>query len=262
MSLHDAYARLTPLEIAFPDAEALAGVAAAAEGEAQARGADLSDPDAFAALPAVIGFVGELAAGDVSPVVARRLAALVFQAAHFLRAGRPLYLLESAAARAIVEGALGSGRPEPPGASGYLQLPQHLFWTRSGEMEAPESLDGAFWTVSGSRALHVLAVTGILPGRPGFGVTELPPAPLDESERWIEVEVREDGRDYEAAFPGAELDRLYEVRSAGELLKLLARFFAHVGAAEAALERLEPAEPAPGAPAPSAFPFTRVRRAA
>jgi hypothetical protein len=75
----------------------------------------------------------------------------------------------------------------------------------------------------------------------------------------LDAAVRDSGEDYASALPGHDLDRLYSVRTAGEVLKLLARFFAYVQAAPAAVERRNGATEEGARPRPSRLPFARVK---
>jgi hypothetical protein len=202
---------------------------------------------------AVGAFVHELAPVDAPPEALHRFAALAFHGTHFTRAGCPLYLLSAAAARYLVEGSPG-GVPEPPTEAGYLQLPQHLFWTEPPAGEAPESVDGVFWTAPGGRVLHALAVTGMRPDRAGLAAVPLPEAPLSEAPLWLEAEARPGGGDFSSALPGADIDGLYSFQAAGEVLKLLARFFAYASGTPAALRRFE-SRPSPEGPAASALDY-------
>ena len=261
MTLHDEYARLTPFELAFPDGERLRALGVEVDEEAAARGVDATDPHAFLTLGAVGAVVHRLRGADAPPEAARQYGALVFHAVRFQVAGRPLYVLSASASRHLVEGP-PAGEASAPAAAGYLQLPQHLFWAGPVADAPPESVDGMFWAVSGAGSLHVLAVTGVRPDRPGFGAHALPAAPLSDVGAWIRADVREHGEDYASALPGRELDRLYSVETAGELLKLLARFFAYLGAIPHAGEEprtvSEAAAAEGGGPRPSALEFTRV----
>ncbi len=258
MSLHDAFARTTPFEVAFPDRERFDALVASVADEAAERGADPAVPDAFVAFASVGAFLGEMHGEDAPRVALLQLGALTFHAVHFVRAGCPLFLLETTASRHLVAAApLGS--PVPPAQAGYVQLPQHLFWTSGVEGGAPESLDGMFWTASREGRLHVLPIVGLRPDRPGFGALSLPDAPLAHAERWMHATMRERGGDYASALPGADLDGLYAIESAGEVLKLLARFFAYVGAIASVLETAESTAEGASGPRPSALPFTRVK---
>ena len=258
MSLHDAYARLTPFELAFQGRERAEALAEAISEEAAARGADPEDPQAFITMGSVGEFLEELRGPDAPPGAVHQYGALAFHGVHFAKAGYPVYLMTTHVARYLVEGA-PEGVPELPTPAGYLQLPQHLFWIDTGGAEAPESVDGVFWTSTGAGVLYTILVIGVRPDRPGVGVIPLPEAPFGDAAGWIDAQVRDGGDDFSSELPGAELDHLYSFQAAGEVLKLLARLFAYV---ESGPERLEgplvTRTPQEG-PVPSELPFTRVR---
>jgi hypothetical protein len=261
MALHDKYARRTPFELAFPDTARAEALAAASLEEAGARGVDAHDPQMFATLGSVGVFLSELRGPDTPPEAVHQYAALAFHGVHFVRAGFPLYLLGSAATRRLVAEA-PRHEPRPPRPAGYLQLPQHMVWVEGDdERGVPESADGMFWTVAPSGLLHVLLVTGLRPDRAGVGVVSLLPAPLAEAERWASAEMRGEGEgaDFASSIPGASLDGLYGVRTAGEPLKLLARFFALAGSdPHSVVAHDPPSVVGPEGPAPSSFPFKRM----
>jgi hypothetical protein len=256
MSLHDDFARLTPYEIAFPDDEALERLVADVREEASSRGVDPGRPGVFLTLGSVDDFARRLQDPREAGEAIHRYGALLFHAVHFVAAGRPLYLLGTAAARHLVEVA-PEGQPLPPTGSGYLQLPQHLMWKGGAEGGPPESIDGIFWFASDAGELHVLPITGILPDQPGFSASPLPEAPLRDAAGWLEAGMREGDEDYASSIPGHELDGLYAVETAGEVLKLLARFFAYLQVAPGAGAEGR-AEAAGGGPRPSTLPYTRV----
>jgi hypothetical protein len=269
MSLHDEYARLTPIEVAFPDRTVLGELSAAVGKEAERRGVDDTTPEAFMTLSVVAELARTMRGPDASPESTVPFAMLLYHGAHFVRAGSPLYLIGTGATRELVSAAPEHGVPTAPVTAGYLQLPQHLVWTRasrSGGSAAPESVDGVHWTLSGSGILHALPVSGLLPDRPGFGALPLPPAPIADAHQWLDAAVRASGDDFASSLPGGELDQLYEVEAAGEVLKLLARFFVLLDSAAGLLEPCPGPEPSgPGAaehsagsPRPSALPYTRV----
>lgn len=257
MSLHDAYARLTPYEIALPDEARMAALASAVSHEAAARGADPTLPEAFVSLDAVGAFLVELHGEDAPRVALLEYGALTYHALRFQAEGRPLYLLGTEEARRLVDGA-PDAHPSVPARAGYLQLPQHLFWT-GGETGPPESIDGMFWSVSSDDHLHVMPITGLRPDRAGFGMLAVPGAPLGHAQGWLSTPMRDDSEDYSSTMPGAAIDRLYAIETAGEVLKLLARFFARV--AEGRGGRAAPAPAVAGGtrgPAPSSLPYLRV----
>jgi hypothetical protein len=257
MSLHDEYARLTPFEIAFPDRARFGALVAALLDEAEQGSVDLTDPDAFATLKPVGDFLVEHH-GDVPRVELIQHGILLFHAVHFARVGCPLYLLDGPAARTLVRGTTPTeaAPPVPPVAAGYMQLPQHLFWTQAHGGDAPESVDGAFWSLSAAERLHVLPIIGVRPDRTGFGALAVPDAPMAHAADWVHARMREGTEDYSSRLPGAELDELYAIETAGEVLKLIARFFAFAGSAGGAQQSPQPA-PASG-PRPSSLPYTSV----
>jgi hypothetical protein len=282
MSLHDDYARRTPIEMAFPDGTVLEELSAEVAREAESRRVDDTLPEAFMTMVAVGECAQRLRGPDAPPEATYPFALLLYHSVHFRRAGSRLHLLDTPAVRLLVSRVPDGGDVRPPAPAGYLQLPQHLMWTRGVRPEVrpadgapPESVDGIFWAVTRSGMLQALPVSGLLPDRPGFGALPLPPAPLADARMWLDTDVREAGDDFASTLPGAELDGLYEVQSAGEVLKLLARFFVLIGGGRAHLEArpgMGPAEPvaahpttgrragqgASGAPPPSALSYTRV----
>jgi hypothetical protein len=254
MSLHDAYARLTPFELLFREPAGAETLARAVADEAEGRGADVEEPHAFVTMGAVAAFVREIQ-GEAAPSDSiHSYGALAWHALHFADAGFPLFLLGTHAARYLVEGRPGDAA-EAPTPSGYLQFPQHLFWSE-GVSGVPESVDGIFWNVTGSDALHVLLVTGLRQDRSALGVVPLPRAPASDAPTWIDIDARGDGSYFSNEMPGSELDALYALRTSGEVFKLLARFFAYAAAAPSALVAGEGGTGEE--PEPSSLPFTRV----
>ena len=257
MTLHDAYARLTPYEIAFQDKAALQALIVEIAEEVEGRGADPSSPQSFVTMGSVGAFVRELQGPDAAPETILDYGALVFQAVHFTTAECPLYVLGTHASRYLVDG-VPDGEPVPPSPVGYLQLPQYLFWTVGGEGNPAESIDGMFWMSGASGLLHVLLVTGLRPDRPGFGTILVPEAPIAEAAEWLDTHARESAPDFLSELPGGELDGLYAMGVAGEALKLLARFFAYASAVPDALEPVDMPPKSEGGPTPSVLSHVRV----
>lgn len=256
MSLHDAWARVTPLEMLFssPDAtrDFLAGVAEEAEG----RGALPELPHSFVTMATTSDFISSVAGEGASDAEIQRVSALAYHVVNFHRLDGRFYFLDTAASRYLTGGAPAAVAPLPARA-GYAQLPQHLFWLENGD-SAPESVDGFFWTVTGDGVLHSLVVTNVRPDGTGAGVVPLPEAPAASSAEWLDVEARGDGNDFATAIPGGDLDRLYGLSSSGEVLKLLARLFAYLHAVpDAASTGSVPADAE--APRPSALPHLVIR---
>ncbi len=258
MVFHDAYARLTPFELAFPDAEAARSLADEIVWEAGARGTDVGDPGAFGMLGSVNAVMRALGTSGDSAEAILLCAALVFHAFHFERAGAPLWLVETRLARALVGGRAEAGaRPAAPAPAGYAQLPRNLFWIHAAPAGPAEAVDGFFWALSGTGLLSVLIAAGMREGRPGLSVVPLPEAPLAEAGEWMAATAREDGRDFATTLPGGELDGLYSLTTAGEGLKLVARLFAWLCAHAGDATSGEPG-PSGATPAPSRLAYRRI----
>lgn len=136
----------------------------------------------------------------------------------------PLALIRRSTLRTLL-----AGEPPTPGwetalrgRAGYLQLPQHLAWVEEPGAERPESVDGFFWTATRTDAFHAAAITGVRPGRPGYGVVPVPPEPLQSLSSWTAGPGREGGDDFATDLPGAEIDGLLGIRTPAEVFKLLA----------------------------------------
>ncbi len=256
MRFHDAYARLTPLELAFPEVEGARAWADEVFQEAAELREDPSDPGVFMTLASVGARLKQLGSDASGPALFEYVT-LAFHFYHFERAGRPFYLVDTPAARWLVRTERVEGSPEPPLPAAYVQLPRRLFWTRDEPPEPAEAVDGMFWTVSGSGLLHVLLVTGMWDERPGLGVAPLAAAPLMEARTWLSATLRDEGPDYASTLPGGEMEELYSFTNAGEVLKLAARLFAHLNAHPEAVVRGE-TPPRHAVPAPSALAYRRI----
>ena len=258
MSLHDAYARITPWELAFVSDKGARKFVSSVQEESEVRGADPKMLESFLTMASVDQFILGLGGAESEEGASMRFGGLAFHLYHFTTESCPLYLLTADAARYLVEGR-PTGSPTLPGASGYLQLPQHFFWTGVASSGASqESIDGIFWTATSGGLLHTLLVTGIRPDRPGLGVIPLPPAPLNDAPIWLDLEARGTEDDFSASLPGGELDGLYGVSTAGEVFKLLARIFAYISSDQGRLEAKAPHE-GEQTPEPSCLPYTRIR---
>lgn len=258
MSLHDAYARRTPFELAFPDEEALDDFVRSVEAEAEMHGVDASNRVAFSMLGAAGAAVRRMQGPDAPAEAIQDYLALLYHLYHFVRHGRPLHLVGVHVARFLVEGSPGGPGgedttevAEPPARAGYVQLPRHLFWIGGGEQTA-EAVDGFFWTVAEDGVLHLLLATGMREGRPGLAVVPLPEAPWSEAGAWMEARVRPEGKDFRTTLPGGELEGLYSLTAAGEVLKLAARLFAYEAMAPESVEKHMPPSDGHGRPAAGA----------
>lgn len=212
--------------------------------EAETRGSDLTDPGAFILLGEVGRAIREIQGEDRGGDALHRFGAFLFQAFHFHAAGEALLLLEEPAARLLVESSFQASpwRGEIPREAGYLQLPEHIFWSEPQAEDPAEAVDGVFWAQSSDRTLSLLAVLGLRAGRPGMSLAELPPVKLDDADAWLEGAVRDEGTDFANTLPGGELGGLYTLVALGEALKLLARAFAYLANVP---EALGPVEDAP-----------------
>lgn len=256
----DAHARVTPYELGFPGREFAEGWFSAIREEGEARAADTSDLGAFLMLGEVGRLVRELQGEDRGSDALRRYGALVFHAFHFHRAGEPLFLLETTTARYLVDGS-----PVPawdgslPDEAGYLQLPRHLFWVHSEGEGVPEPLDGIFWCRAAQERLALTAMAGVRSDRPGLSILPLPHVPLSDAGSWIQETIRPEGGDFTTTLPGGELDRLYSITTAGELLKLTALALGYRATVAGSVG--EPERGGSEGVAPSALPFRRIRLA-
>ena len=231
MPTHDAYLRRTPLERFLPDADFGQRHYVAIAAEAEQKGIALDDPGAFAMLEAATAALDEVRHAEDPPETLARHALVLFHAFHLEAQGAPAFLIEAALVRALVDrepwelgGVPSAPHADPLPAACYLQLPQHLVWVRAeGDDAAPASIDGFFRTLTADGRMHLLPVVGLLEGRDGFTVLPLPGLPLSDAPMWVTATMRQDSADFSSDLPGAEHEGLYEVRTAGEILKLVAR---------------------------------------
>jgi hypothetical protein len=259
---HDAFARLTPYELSFPDLDFARRHFAAIRREAEARGVDLGDASAFVMLAATGQALREIRGPEDDPRLIHQYGFLLYHSFHFCEAGEPLYLVQAPALRELLDG-------DPPGAewapaleprAGYAQLPQHLVWVRAAPGLPPDSLDGFFWSRGTADRFGLLLALGMRGDRPGLSVVPLADLPLAEASEWTRMEMREGGRDFSSSLPGSELDGLYELRSSGEALKLAARLLWRLESAGGIGSAEKPAAQPDGSagPRPSALGYRRV----
>jgi hypothetical protein len=226
VALHDAHARLTPYELSFPGLEWCRTRFAEIREEAEARDVDPGDSGRFILLASVGRMLRELRSDDEEVERIHSHGLLLYHAFHFWEAGEALFLVDVPAARLAVEARGGACSGELPARAGYLQLPQHLFWTGAAGGEAAESVDGFFWSTSrGGEELQLLIAAGLRGGRPGFSVVPIPPVTVVELPGWCAAVGREDGQDFTSEMPGSQLEGLYQMTTPGEVLKLAARLW-------------------------------------
>lgn len=268
MAIHDDYARVTPYELTFPDLAYAEERLDAIEEEARARDEEdaLTDPGRFVMLAETGRTLREIRGQDEDAALIQQYGVLLYHAYHFRRSGRPVYLLGTHAARYLVEAGPepGEWQPAVPHPGAYVQLPRHLFWATVREDGPAEALDGFFWSRPEGGDLSVLVVLGIRADRPGLSVVPLPTLSLEGAAEWSTVQVREEGDDFETTLPGGELDRLYSVETAGEVLKLVARVLWYMDTAPGAVGKEEPGAgdghlgEVDGAPSPTSLSSRRI----
>jgi hypothetical protein len=261
-------ARITPYEVGIPGRQFATRVFADIRAEAAARSVDPTDPGAFLLLGEAGRAIREIQGEERGGDSVHYLGAFLFHCLHFSGAGEPLFVLEEDVARKL------AGVPDPVGVpdltvwkgdiptpAGYLQLPRNLFWSDAGAADAPEPLDGVFWTRSVRDTLSLLVALGMRAGRPGFSLVEIPPAPRGVAVTWPHQAVREEGEDFGTTLPGGELGGLYSVTTVGEVQKLMGRIFAYLAASPNALGKEErtPKEVREAGPASlSALAYRRI----
>lgn len=179
---------------------------------------------------------GEPAGGGAPDVAGARDDALkqygrlLYHAFHYWQAQKPTRRVDEDGVRWLLDEvtSVGDWTLTPPAGSGYLQLPRNLIWAEPAPGLTPEPADGFFWhfTEPDGMAphLHVLLVLGVRPDRAGFSVVPATGV-LDDERHWAEVDARADGTDFETSLPGGEMDELYSIENAAELLKLASLCF-------------------------------------
>jgi len=227
MPIHDAYARVTPFELLLPEETFPEERFPLIRAEAEARGGSVDTPEYFLLLSETAMALREIRGEDDAPERVQQHGALLFHAFHFWEEGHPLLLLDTEVVRYVVGHGPQEGEwsPSLPGKAGYIQLPQHLVWALSAEGEAPESLDGIFWSAQDGESVTLLIVMGIRKDRPGLAVVPLPTLPLGAAVPWASMPVRPEGEDFSSSLPGAELEGLYAIEAGGEAVKLAMRIF-------------------------------------
>lgn len=265
-------ARVTPYELVFTDRFETSVFPRILE-DAKRVGTDPLFPDRFQLLSTVGEAVREVVPEDAPPEALEQYRALLYHAFNFWRFEKPVYVLDAAVARYLVEAAPGPDGWELslPHPAIYLQLPANLFWGSVSPEMTPEPVDGFFLTsaqvvdpLGGEplQRLFVLVVLGIRRHRAGFSVI-----PFDTETgagiagEWAAAESREGGRDFQSTLPGGEMAGLYSILTTSEVLKLLGRALWYVDLFPGAVT-LEPVpEPhtlPPGTLPPPGLPFHRV----
>jgi hypothetical protein len=260
--------RRTPYELVFVDGgheEALHTIAR----EAESRAVDPASAERFVLLEGSGQLLRALRPDASSPATITQYGALVYQAFHFLREGRPLFVLDEPALRALLAEPphVGDWELTAPARAGYLQLPRNLVWAPGEEDSAAEPVDGFFWTLAPDLAspaarLLLALILGVRPGRAGFGVIEaaatVPPPP---AAHWADTATRETGTDFANILPGGEIQQLFALTSFGEALRLASLVF-HAAVAAGVVgpeERAQQdASPSPHVLPPTELTFRRI----
>lgn len=230
MAIHDAYARLTPYELLFPEPEFPDRRFPAIGDEAVERGVDAANPAAFVMLGAVQGMLGDLREEGADPGAAHDHGGVLYFAYQMWRMGAGVVLAHQKTVRALLgesadvvnERDKSLWEKEIGGRAGYIQLPQHLVWFEGTRNTAPESVDGVFWHGDHLGTIHLALVAGMRNDRPGYLFVPVPPQPLGSLPGWASGPAREGGRDFETSLPGADLDQLLGIRTPAEVFKLAA----------------------------------------
>lgn len=119
--------------------------------------------------------------------------------------------LDEAATRALLD-SRRERRARPGQRSAYVQVAPRLLWSKVGDSDQHEPIDGWFAIPEGDQ-LRVVACLGVHPARPGLSVVSAlgadPPPPL-----------RDAGAPFEPLMEGGKAAGLHSVASADELLWL------------------------------------------
>lgn len=207
----DPGARLSPFALAMgPFATDRLGEVHRALAEAEV---DAFDRDAWALSRAGAELLHDLRPEAGLGDAAAGFVALAHAAFLFWQQGQHVVTLS----RPELDGLAGGDHVGPPSAGGprayYLQLPPRRVWGTPLVGAAPEPLDGWF-ALTGPGQLALVAVFGLLPGRPGFTVSLAegpPPGPL----------AREDGSAlFASTLEGGEVAGLWSIQGPAELLEL------------------------------------------
>lgn len=244
--------RLTPYEIVFMDGDFESRVFPRIAREAAEGGVATLQREKFDFLSTVGEVVRDVTPEDAPSEALDQYRALLFQAYHHWSEGRKLYVLDTAAARYLVESApeLPDWSFVAPERSLYLQLPGNLFWSSISPDAPPEPVDGFFITTSGAedaqgrefQSVDVLAILGIRRARAGFSVIPVEMETGDGLAAPWEAPPRSDG-DFANLLPGGEIAGLYSVLTIPEVLKLVARAFWYIQQFPDSLVEVQAAEP-------------------
>lgn len=254
-------ARLTPYELILQPLERDAFPAIRVE--AEQRGTDPRDRDAFLLLGFAGAALSSLMPDGTPPDALEQYAELLYQGYHFWSSGRRLYVFDDAAAGELLAPIRDLDDWElaaPPAC--YVQLPYQRAWARVSPEAPYEPVDGVFVVADERRTGHTSRVLlraqlalGMRRDRPGISlvpyVAELPAAgAAARAERpW-----RDDAPPFGNAIPGGERHGYHALVTTSELEALVVRAFHQLDTCPSCLEP-RPAGSEPGA---SRLPFVLV----
>ena len=211
---------------AEPGREPVAGAQPGSGPESEARSRPVAAPE----LAAREDDPGEMESAEESDDAIRQYGRLLYHAFHYWRDQKPTRRIDEEGIRWLLDDVttVGDWQLTTPSVSGYLQLPHQLIWAEPAPGLTPEPADGFFWRYvepdDAPAELHVLLVLGVREGRAGFSVVPATGV-LDTEDHWADLEGRDDGEDFENTLPGGEMDELYSIETAAELLKLASLCF-------------------------------------
>jgi hypothetical protein len=141
------------------------------------------------------------------------LVALAHAAFLYWQQGERVAMVSRSVLDALITGAWDAGPIAGQRSAYYVESPARRIWGTPVPGAPPEPLEGWFAVAPGDRLIMV-AVFGLLPGRPGFTVVEVAGPPPEELHR-------EDGTlPFSPVLPGAATAGLWSVIGGPELLEL------------------------------------------
>jgi hypothetical protein len=253
--------RLTPYEMLFGTEELGESEFPAIAEEGNRRDLELSRRDHFAGLDRVRSLLQQLIPEEVEPAALDQYLEITFHCFHFWNAARPIYTLETAVVRSLIDTppVLAGWQPRSAVPGLYCQLPSNLLWARVTEFGPPEPVEGVFARLAlegGKSVADLLLVLGMRPDRAGLSVASLR-ADL------IEALGQEEPDAFRSDIPGADLAGLYSLQRSSEAVTLLVRTLWYVDAYPESIEPVrgmgEGQAPSTGQIVPTALEHDRVR---
>jgi len=204
--------RTTPYEMVFAGGLADQHFTSISE-ETEGRQDVVGQRDAFARLDSVAALVQQLVPDEADAASVDRSLDLIFHCYHFWQAGCPLYALEDATVRSLIEYApnLSDWSPIAPQPVLYLEFPKNLLWATVTEGGSPEPVEGLFVRVDADETVSIFLILGMRADRPGFSAAGLE-VPVSDAK-----ELDEPGT-FRSDVPGADLAGLYSIQRPREAL--------------------------------------------